>query len=144
MVALACSPRPTATQSPLIYFEEDEILSYRARDLYDSRCVISNLKCRDDDIFSHTTSHLTYSNALHVILAVFQNKPLMLSLKLLAMRKVIELDLEVKDLPLQLRDKLDLIKAGEEDILARLDQLLPADFLCITFVKLKNNRPTFL
>ena len=131
-MALACSPRPTLSR--LIFFEEDEILSFRARGLYDSEFVIYRLESQisnDDDKIAHPT----YSDALHVILAVFQNEPL--SLKLLGMRKVIELDLEVKDLPLQLREKLDLIKAEEEDRLARLDQLLPAEFLCIIFLNIK-------
>ena len=122
VLALACAPRPTLSR--FIFFENDEDLSKRARDLYSSYSVIWNLECRDD-YFSSAISHLTYSDALHVILALFQNEPL--SLKFLAMKKVLEFDMEVKDLPQQLK-----VQAEEEDRLARLDQFsLLDDSYCI-------------
>ena len=101
VVALACSPAP----SHRIYFEYDEIKSFRARDLYDSFFVISNLK-NHDPFFLESISHLTYSDALHVILAVFQNKNKPLSMQFFAMKKVLELNLEVKDLPQELQVKV--------------------------------------
>ena len=101
VVALACSPAP----SHRIYFEYDEIKSFRARDLYDSFFVISNLKNRDP-FFLESISHLSYSDALHVILAVFQNKNKPLSMQFFAMKKVLELNLEVKDLPQELQVKV--------------------------------------
>ena len=121
VLALACAPRPTLSR--FIFFENDETLSYRARDLYDSHWIIDHFECRDEYL-SYRIAHLTYSDALHVILAAFQNKPL--SLKYYAMKKVLKFDMEIKDLPLQLK-----VKAEEEDRLARLDQLLLAGSYCI-------------
>ena len=59
---------------------------------------------------------------LHVFFAVFQSKPL--SLKLLAMRKALELKLEVKDgsLPSQLRFKEC---ASSQEIFTTADQIMP-------------------
>ena len=120
VVALACSPRPSLPSSRepslpgWIYFEYSEDHSNWARWRYRSSTVIYNLKSRDP-YFSFTISHLTYSDVLHVILAVFQNKPL--SMEFFAMKKVLELDLEVKDLPQSLK-----VKAEKENISAWLDQ----------------------
>merc|ERR1719219_2366978 len=114
VLALACAPRPTLSR--LIFFENDETLSSRARDLYHRYSVIDNLRCRDD-YFSGTIAHLTYSDALHVILAAFQNKPL--SLKYYAMKKVLKFDMEIKDLPLQLKVK------AEEGFFTSSDEIIP-------------------
>ena len=115
VVALACSQRPPPDRA--IYFEGDESKSrYEADYLFNSYYVIDNLKTRDPH-FTQYISHLTYSDVLHVILAVFQNKNNPLSLKFFAMKKVLELNQEVKDLPRELQ-----VKAKEESILAPLDQ----------------------
>ena len=76
----------------------DQTKSNEARNRYDRRSVIVHLEDRytySSEIISRL--NLTYSDALHIILAVFQSQPL--SLKYLAMKKVLELNLEVKDLP---------------------------------------------
>ena len=100
-MAVASSPRP----SRKLYFENDEIKSDEAKKRYDSGYVIFNFKHQFNP---ESISHLTYCDALHVIVAVFQSKPL--TLKFLGMKKVLELDLEVQDLPQQLQ-----VKAGEVD-----------------------------
>ena len=124
VLALACAPRPTLSR--FIFFENDETLSYRARDLYDSHWIIDHFECRDEYL-SYRIAHLTYSDALHVILAVFQKPQKPLSLKFLAMKKVLKFDMEIKDLPQQLK-----VQAEEEDRLARLDQFsLLDDSYCI-------------
>ena len=50
---------------------------------------------------------LTYSDALHIIVAVFQNQPL--KMEFLAMKKVLELDLKVSptELPRELQVKAE-------------------------------------
>ena len=111
-MALACSPRPDPSRR--IYFENDEMQSYMASYLYNPSSVLDNLKTRDP-YSSQYISHLTYSDVLHVILAVFPKEPpTAQSLKFLAMKKVLESDLELKDLPQELQ-----AKAKEESILAR-------------------------
>ena len=103
VVALASSPRPGT--SGKIYFANDETRSSRARSLYDSNTVMYN------DNFLQPESledfGLTYTDALHIIVAVFQSQPL--KLEFLAMKKVLELDLEVKpsDLPRELQVKAE-------------------------------------
>ena len=114
VVALACSPDPYP--SFRIYFEYDEIRS-RARDLYDSRSVVYNLE-NPDPYFLESISHLTYSDALHVILAIFHNQSKPLSLQFFTMKKVLELNLEVKELPQELQ-----VKAKKESIVVPLDLL---------------------
>ena len=107
VVALASAPRPD--QPRRIFFENDETESAKAVELYRDTRVISSLES------SYTydlkfISHLTYSDALHVILACFQNKPL--SLKYFGMKKALELKLDLKDLPRELK-----VKAVEGSIL---------------------------
>ena len=108
VMAVASSPRP----SRKLYFEHDENKSDEAKKRYDSGRVIFNFNDLQYD--PESISHLTFCDALHVIVAVFQSKPL--TLKFLAMKKVLELDLEVEDLPQQLQ-----VKAGEVDRLDWLD-----------------------
>ena len=79
----------------------DASKTLRASNRYDIRSVIDRLSISP-------ILNLTYSDALHIIVAVFQSQPL--SLKYLAMKKVLEYDLEVKDLPEVLQVKGD--KAG--------------------------------
>ena len=122
VMALASSPRPA--NSGKIYFANDETRSTRARSLYDSNTVMYN------DNFLQPESledfGLTYSDALHIIVAVFQSQPL--KMEFLAMKKVLELELEVKpsDLPRELQ-----VKAEKEESLAWLDQLFFANFFLL-------------
>ena len=88
VMAVASSRRPAGSRK--VYFDNDEITSSRARSLYEKRWII-------DDFREEYFSNFTYSEALHIILAGFQCEPL--SLKFAAMKKVLVLDLEVKDLP---------------------------------------------
>ena len=56
---------------------------------------------------------LTYSDALHIIVAVFQNQPL--KMEFLAMKKVLELEMEVSpsELPRELQVKAEKeLRAG--------------------------------
>ena len=89
-MALASAPRPE--QPYKINFGYDEIVSARAADLYDRNYVVDKLKRRDPD-----SPHLAFPDALHVILALYQNKPL--SMKFIAMKRVLADDLELKELP---------------------------------------------
>ena len=114
VLALACSPRPE--HQAKIYFANNETKSARARSLYDSNTVMYNdnfLQPESLDDFG-----LTYSDALHIIVAVFQNQPL--KMEFLAMKKVLELDMEVS--PTELPRELQ-VKAEKERRLAWLDQL---------------------
>ena len=97
-MAVASAPRPSNSRK--VFFDDNEALSYEAKKLYDSWDIIWNLE----------DSHFTKSDALHIIVAVFQNQPL--SLKYLAMKKVLQYDLEVKDLPVVLQVQAD--KVGYE------------------------------
>ena len=109
-MALASAPRPAKPRR--IYFDCDELRSAAARDLYDGDWVIDRLQESDE-----STSHLSYSDALHVIVAVCQNQPL--SMEFFAMKKVLELGLEINELPQELQEK-----AEEEHRLARLYQFI--------------------
>ena len=92
VMAVASSPRPTCK----VYFEQDELKSDDARERYDSSTVTFLFQYRDPDYFEYM-SHFTYSDSLHIIVTVFQSQPL--SLKCLAMKRVLDLNVEVKDLP---------------------------------------------
>ena len=96
VMALASAPRPD--QPRRIYFEK-EYYAW-AKEYYDKGYVVDNLKSRDPD-----SPHLAYSDALHVILAVFQNQPL--SMEFIAMKKVLADDLELKGLPQGLKLKAE-------------------------------------
>ena len=79
-----------------IFFDSDESLSSHVMSLYDSEDIKSWMTW--DPLYLKSYS---YSDLLHIILALFQNQPM--SLKFLGMKKVFELDLDVKDLPLVLQ-----------------------------------------
>ena len=66
--------------------------------LYDGDSIKASLK---DDMDSFVTFDFTYTDALHIIMALFQSQPL--SLKFLGMKRVFELELDVKYLPRQLQ-----------------------------------------
>lgn len=112
VLALASAPRPELPNR--IFFDHDDDLSMKVDHLYDGERVKSNLR-----ILRHSTNELrdfgitsytdvlpriginSYTDALHIILVLFQDQPL--SLKFLGMKKVCELDLEVKELPEELQ-----------------------------------------
>ena len=119
VVALASAPRPA--QPHRIHFECDELESAWAKDLYDRHYVVENLKSGDPDS-CESISHLTYSDMLHVIVAIFQNQPL--SMEFYAMKRVLADDLELKELPEGLK-----LKAEKVDGPARLDKF----FLFLVF-----------
>ena len=107
VMAVASSPRPTENRK--LYFESDEIKSSEARYRFDSSPVIFTFEDRDpysSKIMSDLS--LTFTDALQIIVAVFQSQPL--SLKYLAMKKVLELNLDVKDLPQTLQVKAEKVR----------------------------------
>ena len=73
--------------------------------MYDSNTVMYN------DNFLQPESledfGLTYSDALHIIVAVFQSQPL--KMEFLAMKKVLADDLELKELPQGLKLKAEQV-----------------------------------
>ena len=95
VVALASSPRPDRPRQ--IYFENDESLSSNVRNLYDSSFITFLIEEGPECI------DLSFSTVLHIIVALYQSRPL--SLKFLAMKKVLELELEVQVLPRELQVK---------------------------------------
>ena len=95
VVALASSPRPEWPRQ--IYFENDESLSSNVRNLYDSSFITFLIEEGPECI------DLSFSTVLHIIVALYQSRPL--SLEFLAMKKVLELELEVQVLPRELQVK---------------------------------------
>jgi len=98
VVALACSPRATHDK---VYFRCDEIASAKARTLYDSNTVMYNEEFLDKDFLEE--EGLRYSDAAHVIVAVFQSGPL--KLEHLAMKTVLEHKIPLEDVPKELKVK---------------------------------------
>ena len=119
VVALASSPRPT--NSGRIYFANDEEKSNRARWLYDRSFWEVNGEgiLWNEENYIMEELGLSYSDVLHMIVAVFQSQPL--KMEFLAMKKVLELELEVKpsDIPRELQVK------AEKGFFSRSDQILP-------------------
>ena len=116
VVALASSPRPT--NSGRIYFANDQEKSYRAWRLYDR--IWFEVNAGDLWWWSMVEKlGLSYSDVLHMIVAVVQSQPL--KMEFLAMKKVLELELEVKpsDIPRELQVK------AEKGFFSRSDQILP-------------------
>ena len=101
-MALASAPRPD--QPYKINFGYDEIETAFAICLYNRDYVDDSLKSRD---ISQYISHLTFSDALHIILAVFQNQPL--SLELYAMKRLLADDVELRELPEGLKLKVEKV-----------------------------------
>ena len=106
VLALASAPRPVLPNR--IFFESSLSLDdpWSFADLYDGEFIKGVIK--GEFRFNHSEEILVgffYTEALHIFFALFQSKPL--SLKLLAMKKVLELELEVQeeDLPQSLRYK---------------------------------------
>ena len=118
VVALACGPRPALPKR--IFFEKFREFEIDCTNQYDG-ILIKNIWTLFLDIEIHCRRS-TYTRMLHIFFAVFQSKPL--SLRLLAMRKALELKLEVKDgnLPSQLRFKEC---ASSQEIFTTADQIMP-------------------
>ena len=117
VVALACGPRPALPKR--IFFEKFREFEIDCTNQYDGIFIKNNWTWfLDLEMYCRST----YTHMLHVFFAVFQSKPL--TLKLLAMRKALELKLEVKDgnLPSQLRFKEC---AGSQEIFTTADQIMP-------------------
>ena len=91
VVALASSPRPTNSRRN--YFANDQEKSYRAWRLYDR--IWFEVNAGDLWWWSMVEKlGLSYSDVLHMIAAVLQSQPL--NMEFLAMKKVLELELEHK------------------------------------------------
>ena len=99
MVALASAPRDESGYR--IFFESPG--SSHSRDLeqlYDGDRIKAYLK--DEGWIALMDSFdFPYTDVLHIIMALFQSQPL--SLKFLGMKRVFELELDVKHLPRQLQ-----------------------------------------
>ena len=109
VVALASHPQPTLLGKK-IYFEQNEDLSANAMVTYDSSTVSYRMEFLPDYLA------YSYSEAVYIILALFQNQPL--SLEVLAMKKILQFEMEVKRLPSKL-------KAKAENFFKSSDQILP-------------------
>lgn len=98
VVALACSTR---NMQDKVYFESDEIASAKARTLFDTNTVMYDESFLDKEFLE--AEGLTYSDAAHVIVAAFQCAPQ--KLEHLAMKKVLEHEIPVEDIPKELQVK---------------------------------------
>jgi len=102
VVALSSSAsRPTSGGK--IYFENDEVKSARARNLYDSNTVMYMDNFLEPE--SLEDYGLSFSDALHIVAAVWGTKPL--KLEHLAMKKTLELELPINEIPRELQQKAD-------------------------------------
>ena len=98
MVALASAPRPDSRNR--IFFESPgSSFSAELENLFNGDRIKSELK--DSSRYGFVCRDFTYTDALHIILALFQSRPL--SLKLLGMKRVSELELAVEYLPQHLQ-----------------------------------------
>lgn len=98
VVALACAHKNPGSK---IYFENDEGKSARARNLFDSNTVMYMDNFLEPE--SLEDHGLSFTDALHIIAAVFSNKPL--KLEHLAMKKTLELKVSLEELPRELKEK---------------------------------------
>ena len=114
VVALASSPRPT--NSGRIYFANDQEKSYRAWWLYDRIFWEVNGEgiLWNEENYIMEELGLSYSDVLHMIVAVFQSQPL--KMEFLAMKKVLELELEVKPSELPREYKSRPRRASSQDL----------------------------
>jgi len=108
VVDLACSNRNVLDR---VYFENDEIASNRARTLFDANTVMYNDSFLDKDTLED--EKLSYSDAAHVIVAVFQSSPL--KLEQLAMKQVLEHEMPLNELPKELQTKAVIGMFDESD-----------------------------
>jgi len=106
---LACSNRNCELDR--VYFENDEIASARARDLFDISTVMYRNSFLDKNSLEY--EDLSYSDAAHVIVAVYQSSPL--KLEHLAMKKVLEHEMPLDELPEELQDKAEIGMFDESD-----------------------------
>jgi len=98
VVGLACSPKDIHEK---IYFKSDEIASARARTLFDTNTVMYDESFLDKEFLE--TQGLSFSAAAHVIVAVFQSGPQ--KLEFLAMKKVLEYEISLIEVPKELQVK---------------------------------------
>ena len=107
VVALPSHPKPTKLGR--IYFENNKDLSVNARNQFNSFHVSCRLECFPDYLA------YSYTDALHIILALFQSQPL--GLEALVLKKILQLDLKVKNLPPRLQAKAEMFFTSSDQIL---------------------------
>ena len=98
VVDLACSPRNIQDK---VYFKSDEAASAKARTLFDMNTVMYDETFLDKEFLE--AEGLSFSDAAHVIVAVFQSGPV--KLEQLAMKTVIEHQIPMEDVPKELQAK---------------------------------------
>ena len=86
-----------------IFFENDECQAARARNLFDSNTVMYMDNFLEPE--SLEDHGLSFSDALHIIAAVFPAQPL--TLEHLAMKKTLETRVPLNDIPRELIEKAD-------------------------------------
>eukprot|EP00092_Neocalanus_flemingeri_P002186 GFUD01002326.1.p1 GENE.GFUD01002326.1~~GFUD01002326.1.p1 ORF type:complete len:292 (-),score=86.97 GFUD01002326.1:45-920(-) len=98
VVALACSPRNDQFK---VYFESDESSSAKARTRFDTNTVMYDESLLDKEFLE--AEGLSFSDAAHAIVVVFQSGPQ--KLEYLAMKKVLEYQIPLEDVPKELQAK---------------------------------------
>ena len=98
VVALSTSQRSSDVK---IYFENDECRAARARNLFDSNTVMYMDNFLEPE--SLEDHGLRFSDALHIIAAVFPAQPL--KLEHLAMKKTLETKVPLDEIPRELQEK---------------------------------------
>lgn len=100
VVALSASLRGSDVR---IYFENDECQAARARNLFDSNTVMYMDNFLEPE--SLEDHGLRFSDALHIIAAVFPAQPL--KLEHLAMKKTLETKVPLDEIPRELQEKAE-------------------------------------
>ena len=100
VVALSTSQRSSDVK---IYFENDECRAARARNLFDSNTVMYMDNFLEPE--SLEDHGLRFSDALHIIAAVFPAQPL--KLEHLAMKKTLETKVPLDEIPRELQEKAE-------------------------------------
>lgn len=100
VVALSASQRGSDVK---IFFENDECQAARARNLFDSNTVMYMDNFLEPE--SLEDHGLSFSDALHIIAAVFPAQPL--TLEHLAMKKTLETRVPLNDIPRELIEKAE-------------------------------------
>ena len=100
VVALSASQRGSHVR---VYFENDECQAARARNLFDSNTVMYMDNFLEPE--SLEDHGLRYSDALHIIAAVFPAQPL--KLEHLAMKKTLETKVPLDEIPRELQEKAE-------------------------------------
>jgi len=128
VVALSASLRGSDVR---IYFENDECQAARARNLFDSNTVMYMDNFLEPE--SLEDHGLRFSDALHIIAAVFPAQPL--KLEHLAMKKTLETKVPLDEIPRELQEK------AEKGMFCASEQVEPFidDQGKETLIMLKNN-----